>query len=111
MTNKFAHIGMGTIVQAERVILITLPGTTTANRYIEIAQKAGKYHNATLGHKRRSVIVMDDGTTITSTITPMTLMRRMNSLETPYYAEDFEEAALEAAMEDEVDRMDGGGEE
>ena len=83
MTSKFAHIGMGTVVQKDRVILITAPGTTTANRYVEEAKKAkpSKYHNATLGHKFRSILVMDDGTVIMSTIKPLTLMRRMNDVE------------------------------
>lgn len=74
---------MGTVVQKDRVILITAPGTTTANRYVEEAKKAkpSKYHNATLGHKFRSILVMDDGTVIMSTIKPLTLMRRMNDVE------------------------------
>lgn len=79
--NQFAHIGMGTVIQKDRVILITSPGTITANRYVEIAKKQNKFHNATLGHRFRSVIVMDDGTVIISTIKPMTLMKRMNDVE------------------------------
>ncbi len=82
MQNKFTHIGMGTIVQAERVMFITAPGSTTAQRYVDNAKAAGKLHNATLGHKFRSLLVMDDGTVLISCIKPMTLMRRMNSMET-----------------------------
>lgn len=81
MTSQFAHIGMGTIIQKSRILLITAPGTITAQRYIEIAKKANKYHNATLGHKFRSIIVLDEGTVIMSTIKPMTLMKRMNDVE------------------------------
>ena len=83
MNNLFVHIGMGTIIQRSRVLFITAPGSTTANRYIEEAKKAkpARYHNATKGHKYRSLIVMDEGSVIMSTITPMTLMKRMNSIE------------------------------
>lgn len=79
----FAHIGMGTVVQKSRVMFITAPGSTTAQRYIEEAKKAkpSKYHNATLGHKFRSILVLDDGTVIMSTIKPMTLMKRLNDVE------------------------------
>ena len=80
MKNQFAHIGMGTVIQKERVMFITAPGSTTAQRYVEVAKKANKFHNATLGHKFRSIIVLDDGTVIMSTIKPMTLMKRMNGI-------------------------------
>jgi len=78
---QFANVGLGTVVQKARVILITVPGTITATRYIEGAKKRNKFHNATLNHRQRSVIVMDDGTVIISTIKPMTLMKRMNDVE------------------------------
>lgn len=82
MQNKFAHIGMGTVVQTERVIFITAPGSATAQRYVDEAKKKNKLHNATLGHKFRSLVVMDDGTVLISCIKPLTLMKRMNSMET-----------------------------
>jgi len=81
MMNQFANIGMGTVVQKQRVLFITSPQSTTAQRYIEVAKKHNKYHNATLNHKYRSVIVMDEGTVIISPIKPMTLMRRFNDVE------------------------------
>ena len=83
MKNLFVHIGMGTVIQRSRILFVTAPGSTTANRYVEEAKKAkpSKYHNATLGHKYRSIIVMDEGTVIMSTIKPMTLMKRMNSVD------------------------------
>lgn len=80
MKNEFAHIGMGTILQKSRIMLITAPSSTTAQRYIEVAKKQNKYHNATLGHKFRSIIVLDDGTVVMSTIKPMTLMKRLNNV-------------------------------
>lgn len=83
MENLFVHIGMGTVVQRARILFVTPPGTTTANRYVEEAKKAkpSKFHNATLGHRHRSLIVMDDGTVIMSTIKAMTLRKRLNNIE------------------------------
>ena len=108
MNNLFVHIGMGTIVQRSRILFVTAPGSTTANRYIEEAKKAkpSRYHNATKGHKYRSLIVMDEGTVVMSTITPMTLMKRMNSVEMVEEPEDIEERNRE-----EEDDEDTGGEE
>ena len=82
MQNKFSHIGMGTVVQTERVIFITAPGSATAQRYMDDAKKKNKLHNATLGHKFRSLVVMDDGTVLISCIKPLTLMKRMNGMDT-----------------------------
>ena len=104
MQNLFVHIGMGTILQRSRIILVTSPGTTTANRYVDEAKKArpAKFHNATLGHKYRSIIVMDDGTVVVSTIKPMTLMKRLNSVEMiTDEPEDIEEEAAEEGEESE----------
>ena len=83
MKNLFVHIGMGTVVQRARILFVTELGTTTANRYVDEAKKARpcKFHNATLGHKHRSLIILDDGSVIISTIKPMTLMKRLNSIE------------------------------
>ena len=99
MKNLFVHIGMGTVIQRSRILFVTAPGSTTANRYVEEAKKAkpSKYHNATLGHKYRSIIVMDEGTVIMSTIKPMTLMKRMNSVDVP----DDEPEEIEELEEDE----------
>lgn len=94
MKNIFANIGMGTIVQRARIMFIAPPGTTTATKYIEDAKNAkpSKYHNATLGHRYRSVIVLDDGTVIMSTIKPLTLMKRLNAVDVPENeSEDVEE--------------------
>lgn len=99
----FAHIGMGTVIQKSRIILITAPGTTTAQRYVDDAKKNRKYHNATLGHKFRSIIVMDDGTVIMSTIKPMTLMKRMNDVEGADKEIEAEEREDDEAEEGEAD--------
>lgn len=100
MSNEFVHIGMGTIIQKTRVIFITAPGSTTANRYIEIAKKTNKYHNATLGKRYRSIIVMDDGTVIMSTISAKTLMRRLNGIDPAAEEDDPDDVAEEAEIPD-----------
>ena len=75
---RFTHIGMNNIIQANRVIAVIPLGTVTADRYLEVAKKHNKYHNAALGRKYRSEIIMDDGTVIISCIKARTLMDRLN---------------------------------
>ena len=103
-TNDFVHIGMGTIIQKERVIFITQPKSTTAKRYIDIAKKSGKYLDATHGKRFRSIIVMDDGTVIMCMIHAQTLMRRFNAI--GMADEDIAEADALEAQEIEEDADD-----
>lgn len=81
MLNQFCHIGMGTVVQRARILLITNPQSTSAKRYVEGAKQLGKFYNAAMGHRQRSVLLLDDGTVIISTIKPFTLMKRLNMVE------------------------------
>ena len=104
-TNDFVHIGMGTIIQKARVILITKPKSTTARRYIELAKKSGKYLDATQGKRFRSIVVMDDSTVIMCTIHAMTLMKRMNRI--GMADEDIQAAdQLEAEEADDIETED-----
>lgn len=66
-------------------------GTVTADRYLEVAKKHNKYHNAALGRKYRSQIIMDDGTVIISCIKPKTLMARLNGEEVENILDEEEE--------------------
>lgn len=52
------------------------PTTKTAKRYIERAKERGQFIDATLGRHYRSVLLLDDGTIVTSCIKPLTLMKR-----------------------------------
>lgn len=100
MANEFVHIGMGAVVPKGRVILITPPGSTTATRLLDAAKKSNKYHNATLGKTHRSLIIMDEGYIIMSTISPKTLMRRLNGIDPPAGDDDPDEEITEDEMPD-----------
>ena len=76
--NNFINIGMSNILNISRVLFITTPSGTTARRYQDRAREANIYHDARMGRKFKSLIVLDDGTVIASCITPRTLMRRFN---------------------------------
>lgn len=78
MSVQFAHIGMNHIVQTNRVLCIMEPGTRTANRYKERAKERGMHVDATVARKCRSILLLDDGTVVSSCITPFTLLRRFS---------------------------------
>jgi len=77
-TAQFAHIGMNHIVQTTRVLCVMKPNTRTSKRYLERAKERGQFIDATLGRVYRSVILLDDGTVVTSCINPLTLMKRFS---------------------------------
>lgn len=89
-TAQFAHIGMNHIVQTTRVLCVMKPNTKTARRYIERAKERGQFIDATLGRPYRSVLLLDDGTIVTSCIKPLTLMKRfaLNPDQFPTSAEE-----------------------
>ena len=102
--NQFTHIGMNNVVNNAKILFITKPGTTSANRYLEVAKKTGRYHNAALGRHHRSLLIMDDGTVIVSCIKPRTLMDRLNSVPTP--DDDEIENEIEDDDDDDEDEKD-----
>lgn len=113
MGNKFTHIGFGNVVQSDRVIFVTIPGTTTAKRYLDDAKKKKKYHDARLGRRAKALIVMDDGTVILAGIRPQTLLNRFNGIDGAKENEEdmdaFNEKWEEGDEEDEDHRADSEG--
>lgn len=99
--NNFINIGMSNILNISRVLFITTPSGTTARRYQERAKEANMYHDARMGRKFKSLIVLDDGTVIASCITPRTLMRRFNQGEPNNLGKDEEDDDAEEEEEGE----------
>jgi regulator of extracellular matrix RemA (YlzA/DUF370 family) len=103
-TIQFAHIGMNNIVQTNRVLVIIPPKTITANRILETAKGRGQFIDCSRGRSHRAILILDDGTVLASTKTPMTLLRRftLNEDQLPTdFREDDAEELLEFDGEDE----------
>ena len=103
-TSQFAHIGMNHIVQTTRVLCVMIPTTKTAKRYIDRAKERGQFIDATLGRHYRSILLLDDGTIVSSCIKPLTLMKRfaLNPEQFPSSAADDDAADL-LEMDEEMD--------
>lgn len=78
-TNPFVHIGLNHVVQASRVMAIIPPELKTGRRYLEIAKDRGMYIDASRGRLFRSLLLLDDGTVISSATSIMTLLKRFNT--------------------------------
>ncbi len=93
----FKHIGHGHVIQINRVTAIVPPSTATAREYLRRAKNAGLYIDASLGHRYRSIIILDDGFVVSSAISVSTLLKR--------FSEDFDtdytnQKQVEEEMED-----------
>ena len=103
-TVQFAHIGMNNLVQTNRVIAVIPPKTITANRILEVAKGRGQFIDASRGRSHRALLLLDDGTVIASTKTPMTLLKRFTlspeDLPTDFREDDAQDL-LEFDEEDE----------
>ena len=105
-TVQFAHIGMNNLVQTNRVITVIPPRTITANRILEVAKMRGQFIDCTRGRSHRALLILDDGTVLASTKTPMTLLKRFSldptELPTDFRADDAEDL-LEFDEEEETE--------
>ena len=103
-TVQFAHIGMNNLVQTNRVLAVIPPKTITANRILEVAKGRGQFIDASRGRSHRALLLLDDGTVIASTKTPMTLLKRFTlspeDLPTDFREDDAQDL-LEFDEEDE----------
>jgi len=71
------HVGFGNMVVAARVVAIVAPDSLPVRRMLRSAEDRGKLVQAARGRKVRSVLVMDDGTIVTSALHPGTISRRL----------------------------------
>lgn len=99
---QFAHIGMNNLVQTNRVLAVIPPKTITANRILETAKNRGQFIDCTRGRSHRAILILDDGTVLASTKTPMTLLKRF-VLELDQLPSDFREDDAEELLEFDVD--------
>lgn len=96
---KFAHIGLDHVIQTNRVIAIIPPQLKTGRRYLEVAKNRGMHIDASRGRLYRSMLILDDGTVVTSAISVQTLLKRFNQTY-------MEEAGYDPADDQSEDMLD-----
>ncbi len=74
---ELLHVGFGNIVVASRVLAVVSPDSLPVRRMIREARERGTLVDASRGRKVKSVLVMDNGSVVTSALHPSTIARRM----------------------------------
>lgn len=67
------NVGLGTYVASDRVIAIVSPESAPIKRLICEAKDGGTAIDSTYGRRTRSVIIMDNGQIVLSSLQPTTI--------------------------------------
>ncbi len=88
MATELLHVGFGNVVVAGRVVAIVAPDSLPVRRMVRDARDRGLLVDASRGRKVKSVLVLDNGTIVTSALHPSTIARRLEQRPEPEGHED-----------------------
>ncbi len=73
---KLINIGFGSVISAQRVVAMVSPESAPIKRLTQEARESGSLIDASYGRKTQTVIIMDSGNIILSSLSPETLAAR-----------------------------------
>lgn len=76
--NYLVNIGYGNLVNADKVVGIISPDAAPIKRLIQTAKDQGTAYDATCGRKTKSVILLENGNIMLSSLLPDTIRIRVN---------------------------------
>ncbi len=74
---KPVNIGYGNIVMANKILAIVAPDSSPIKRLVAELRENGALIDATYGRRTRSVIFLDNGTGVLSSVQPETICARI----------------------------------
>ena len=75
---KLVNIGFGSMVSARRVVAMVSPESAPIKRLTQEARERGSLIDASFGRKTQTVLIMDSGHVILSSLTPEVLSTRFD---------------------------------
>lgn len=72
------NIGFGNMVSLERVVAVVSPDSAPIKRIIQEVRERGMLIDASFGRSTKSVLVMDNGNLILSSLDPETILERIS---------------------------------
>jgi regulator of extracellular matrix RemA (YlzA/DUF370 family) len=97
MSKKLMNLGFGNLVVAKRILAILNPNSSPMKRLREEARSAGLLLDATQGRRTRSLVIMDSGHVLLSSVQVETMAVRF---EQARYGG--QEISLDGGEEDEL---------
>ncbi len=74
------NIGFGNMVSAERIIAVVSPDSAPIKRIIQEVKEEGMLIDASFGRSTRSVLMMDNGNVVLSSLETETISERIAAL-------------------------------
>ena len=74
---RLVNIGYGNMANASRIIALVSPESAPVKRLVQDARDAGRLVDGTSGRRTRTVLVMDNGSVVLSSLLPETLSLRL----------------------------------
>ncbi len=75
---SFINIGFGNIINSSKIISIVSPEAAPIKRLVQVSKDNGNAVDGTCGRKTKSVIVMENGMVVLSSLLPDTIANRLN---------------------------------
>ncbi|MBQ2022888.1 MAG: DUF370 domain-containing protein [Lachnospiraceae bacterium] len=80
MLMTLLNIGFGNMVSAERIIAVVSPDSAPIKRIIQEVKEEGMLIDASFGRSTRSVLMMDNGNVVLSSLETETISERIAAL-------------------------------
>lgn len=80
---KLVNIGFGNMISAQRLLVVVSPDSAPIKRLTQEVRERGLLIDASFGRRTRSVLVMDSGHVVLSSLPPEVVSNRLNGKELP----------------------------
>ena len=80
MDNLLLHVGFSNAIKISRILAVVNPGSSPIRKLKEEARQANKIIDVTEGRRTRSIIILDTGHLVLSSVQPDTITQRLSTL-------------------------------
>ena len=80
MDNLLLHVGFSNAVKISRILAVVNPGSSPVRKLKEEARQENKIIDVTEGRRTRSIIILDSGHLVLSSVQPDTITQRLSTL-------------------------------
>ncbi len=80
MNNLLLHVGFGNAVKIDRILAVVNPGSSPVRKLKDEARQEKKIIDVTEGRRTRSILILDSGHLVLSSVQPDTITQRLTAL-------------------------------
>lgn len=80
MNNLLLHVGFGNAIKIDRILAVVNPGSSPVRKLKDEARQEKKIIDVTEGRRTRSILILDSGHLVLSSVQPDTITQRLAAL-------------------------------